>query len=199
MDRKQIAQQASQLKDKGDLLNLLNLIKKAEIEDMGFDSSMYHPFTEKQLNFYCNPNHTFHRYRQFRIKKKSGGTRQITAPKTQSFMMMLSAVNELFRSIYTPSEYAMGFTDGRSVVTNASVHLGMDYILNLDLKDFFPSIHQARVWKRLQIPPFKFNQPVANLLAGLCCMKESREDENGNRKDVFVLPQGHQPLQSSQT
>ena len=41
MDRKQIAQQASQLKNKGDLLNLLNLIKKAEIEDMGFDSSMY--------------------------------------------------------------------------------------------------------------------------------------------------------------
>ena len=190
MDRKQIVQQASLLKDKGDLLNLLNLIKKAEIEDMGFDSSMYHPFTEKQLNFYCNPNHTFHRYRQFKIKKKSGGTRQITAPRTQSFMMMLSAVNQLFRSMYTPSEYATGFTDGRSVVTNASVHLGMDYILNLDLKDFFPSIHQARVWKRLQVPPFKFNQPVANLLAGLCCMKESREDENGIKKDVFVLPQG---------
>ncbi len=190
MDRNKIAQQASHLKNKGDLLNLLNLIKKAEIEDMGIDPSMFHPFTERQLNFYCNPNHTFHRYRQFKIKKRSGGTRQITAPRTLSFMMMLSAVNQLFCSMYTPSEYAMGFTEGRSVVTNASVHLGMDYILNIDLKDFFPSIHQARVWKRLQVPPFKFNQPIANLLAGLCCMKESREDENGNKKDVFVLPQG---------
>jgi hypothetical protein len=103
MDRKVIAQQASLLKDKDDLLNLLNLIKKAEIKEMGLDVSMYHPFTEKQLNFYCNPNHTFHRYRQFKIKKKSGGTRQITAPRTQSFMMMLSAVNQLFRSMYTPS------------------------------------------------------------------------------------------------
>ena len=110
MDRKQIVQQASLLKDKADLLNLLNLIKKAEIEDMGFDSSMYRPFTEKQLNFYCNPNHTFHRYRQFKIKKKSGKeSRQITAPRTQTFMMMLSAVNQLFRSMYTPSEDAMGF------------------------------------------------------------------------------------------
>ena len=190
MDRKQIAQQASLLKDKTDLLNLLNFIKKAEIEDMGFDSSMYHPFTEKQLNFYCNPNHTFHRYRQFKIKKKSGGARQITAPRTQSFMMMLSAVNQLFRSIYTPSDYAMGFTDGRSVTTNASVHIGMEYIFNIDLKDFFPSIHQARLWKRLQVPPFNFAQPIANLLAGLCCMKESREDESGNKKDVFILPQG---------
>ena len=162
MDKIQIAQQASRLKDKGDLLNLLNQIKKAEIMDMGLDLSMYHPFTEKQLNFYCNPNHTFHRYRQFKIKKKSGGFRQITAPRRRSFMMMLSAVNQLFRSIYTPSEYAMGFTDGRSVVNNASVHLGMDYILNIDLKDFFPSIHQARVWKRLQVPPFNFSQPLAN-------------------------------------
>ena len=191
MDRKQIAQQAAQLKDKGDLLNLLNLIKKAEIEEMGLDSSMYHPFTEKQLNFYCNPSHTFHRYRQFKIKKKSGkGLRQITAPRTQTFMMMLSAVNQLFRSTYTPSEYAMGFADGRSVVTNARAHVGMNYVLNIDLKDFFPSIHQARVWKRLQLPPFNFNQPVANLIAGLCCMNDSREDEDGIMKSVFVLPQG---------
>ena len=190
MDIKQIAQLASQMKSKEDLLNLLNQIKRAEIEDMGFDSSMYHPFTEKQLNFYCNPNHVFHRYRQFKIKKKSGGFRQITAPRTQSFMMMLSAVNEIFRSMYIPSDFAMGFTDGRSVVSNASVHLGMDYVFNIDLKDFFPSIHQARIWKRLQVPPFKFNQPIANLLAGLCCMKETSEDDNGNKKSIFVLPQG---------
>lgn len=190
MDKKQIALQASQMKTKEDLLILLNLIKKAEIEDMGLDASMYHPFTEKQLNFYCNPNHTNRRYRQFKIKKKSGKLRQITAPRTHSFMMMLSAVNVMLRSMYTPSEFAMGFADGRSVVTNASVHLGMNYVFNIDLKDFFPSIHQARVWKRLQVPPFKFPQPIANLVAGLCCMKDSREDGCGNKKDEYVLPQG---------
>jgi len=190
MDRKQLALQASQIKTKEDLLNLLNLIKKAEIEERGLDSSMYHPFTEKQLNFYCNPNHTFHRYHQFKIKKKLGGFRQITAPRTQSFMMLLSAVNRLFGSMYIPSEYAMGFTNGRSVVSNASIHKGMNYVFNIDIKDFFPSIHQARIWKRIQIPPFNFPRPIANLLAGLCCMKESREDASGNKKDVYILPQG---------
>lgn len=190
MDKKQIALQASQLKSKEDLLILLNLIKKAEIEEMGLDASMYHPFTEKQLNFYCNPNHTDRRYRQFKIKKKSGGLRQITAPRTQSFMMMLSAVNVILRSMYTPSEYAMGFADGRSVVANATVHIGMNYVFNIDLKDFFPSIHQARVWKRLQVPPFKFERPIANIIAGLCCMKDSLEDAEGNNKNVYVLPQG---------
>ena len=160
MDKNEIATHAIQMKSKKDLLKLLNLIKKAEVEELGFDSSSYHPFTEKQLNFYCNPNHTFHRYRQFKIKKKSGGFRQITAPKTKCFMMMLSAVNEILRAMYTPSEYAMGFTDGRSVATNASIHLGMNYVFNTDLKDFFPSIHQARVWKRLQLAPFNFTIPI---------------------------------------
>ena len=190
MDRKQIAQQASQLKTKEDLLNLLNQIKKAEIEEMGFDASMFHPFTEKQLNFYCNPNHAFHRYRRFKIEKKSGGFRQITAPRKQTFMMMLSAVNEILKSKYTPSNYAMGFTEGRSVVTNASIHKGQNYVFNIDLKDFFPSIHQARVWKRLQVKPFCFTQPIANLIAGLCAMKEVREDEKGKKYNVYVLPQG---------
>lgn len=190
MDRNKIALQASQMKTKEDLLNLLNLIKRAEIEDMGLDSSMYYPFTEKQLNFYCNPNHTYHRYRIFRIKKKSGGFRQITAPRKQTFMMMLSAVNEILRSVYTPSDYAMGFTDGRSVVTNANVHKGQNYVFNIDLKDFFPSVHQARVWKRLQLAPYFFPIPIASFIAGLCAMKECRKDEDGTLKYVYVLPQG---------
>jgi retron-type reverse transcriptase len=105
-------------------------------------------------------------------------------------MMMLSAINELLRSMYTPSEYAMGFTDGRSVVTNANIHIGMEYVFNIDLKDFFPSIHQARVWKRLQVTPFNFSQPIANLLAGLCCMKECCKDDKGNKKNIYILPQG---------
>jgi predicted DNA binding protein len=190
MDKNEIATHAIQMKSKKDLLKLLNLIKKAEVEELGFDSSSYHPFTEKQLNFYCNPNHTFHRYRQFKIKKKSGGFRQITAPKTKCFMMMLSAVNEILRAMYTPSEYAMGFTDGRSVATNASIHLGMNYVFNTDLKDFFPSIHQARVWKRLQLAPFNFTIPIANLIAGLCAMKETHRNDDSTLTFNYVLPQG---------
>ena len=75
MDKKQIVKQASQLKSKEDLLNLLNRIKRDEIEEMGFDAFKFHPFTMRHLNYYCNPNNVFHRYRQFHIKKKSGGSR----------------------------------------------------------------------------------------------------------------------------
>lgn len=185
MDKNSIAKATQQLESKWDLLRLLNQIKLDEMTECGLSDKFY-PFTMKHLNYYCNPNNSFHRYKQFRIKKKSGGFRQITAPRNQSFMLLLRYVNEVFKAVYKPSNYAMGFTEGRSVVTNANMHKGHNYILNIDLKDFFPSIHQARVWKRLQLKPLLFKQSIANVLAGLCSMKEKTED--GNIR--FVLPQG---------
>lgn len=189
MDKKQIKQIALQMGSKEDLLNLLNLIKRDEMEELGFVDK-YHPFTTRHMNYYCNPKNTFHRFRQFKIKKKSGGYRQITAPRNKSFMFLLDCLNEVLKAVYTPSQYAMGFTEGRSVVTNASVHKGANYVFNIDLKDFFPSIEQPRIWKRLQLDPFKFPIPVASAIAGLCCMRESREMADGTKKDFYVLPQG---------
>lgn len=189
MDRTEIAQIAKQMKTKDDLLSLLNRIKRAELEEIGLQDQ-FHPFTMKHINYYCNPNNAFHRYRQFKVKKKSGGFRLITTPRNRSFMMVLSAVNELLKSMYTPSDYAMGFTEGRSVVSNASIHKGQNYVFNIDLKDFFPSIEQPRVWKRLQLAPFSFPEKIASLIAGLCSMKEVRTDDTGNQTTCYVLPQG---------
>ena len=185
MDKNSIAKATQQLETKEDLLRLFNQIKLDEMTKCGMSDKFY-PFTMKHLNYYCNPNNSFHRYKQFKIKKKSGGFRLITAPRNRSFMLLLRYVNEIFKAVYTPSDYAMGFTEGRSVVTNANRHKGHNYVFNIDLKDFFPSIHQARVWKRLQLKPLLFKQPIANVLAGLCSMKEKTED--GNIR--FVLPQG---------
>lgn len=185
MDKNDIAQTAQQMETKEDLLRLLNRIKQDEMAECDMSDKFY-PFTIKHLNYYCNPNNSFHRYKQFKIKKKSGGFRLITAPRNQSFMLLLRYVNEIFKAIYTPSDYAMGFTEGRSVVTNADIHKGHNYVFNIDLKDFFPSIHQARVWKRLQLKPMLFKQPIANILAGLCSMKQKMDDGSVR----YVLPQG---------
>lgn len=185
MDKNSIAKAAQLLETKEDLLNLLNQIKQGEMAECGMSDKFY-PFTMKHLNYYCNPNNSFHRYKQFKIKKKSGGFRLITAPRNQSFMLLLRYVNEIFKAVYTPSDYAMGFTEERSVVTNADMHKGHNYVFNIDLKDFFPSIHQARVWKRLQLKPLLFKQPIANVVAGLCSMKEKMEDGSVR----YVLPQG---------
>lgn len=156
-----------------------------ELEDCGL-SAKFHPIKMKQLNYYSNPKHTFHRYKQFEIPKKSGGKRTITAPQSGTFRFILSALNELFKALYTPSDYAMGFAESRSIVTNAEVHKGQNYIFNIDLKDFFPSIRQARVWKRLQLAPFNFSEEIARVTAGLCAMQVNEDDGTSD----FVLPQG---------
>lgn len=189
MDRAKIAKMATQMKSKEDLLSLLNRIKQAELEEIGLQDK-FHPFTMRHINYYSNPNNAFHRYNQFKVKKKTGGFRLITSPRNRSFMMMLSALNELLKSLYTPSDYAMGFTEGRSVVSNANIHKGQNYVFNIDLKDFFPSVEQPRVWKRLQLAPFNFPEKIASLIAGMCSMKEVRSYEDGRQETFYVLPQG---------
>lgn len=184
MEREQIAQLAHDMENRNDLLALLNRIKQDDAVEMGVQ---FFPFTMKQIRFYCNPNHAFHRYRQFKIKKKSGGFRLITAPRNKTYKMLLQYVNIILKALYTPSDFAMGFAQGRSVVTNAEKHLSQNYVLNIDLKDFFPSIDQARVWKRLQLEPFNFPIEVASAIAGLCCMKFTGEEDEITR---YVLPQG---------
>ena len=190
MDKTEIAQIASQMSTREDLLTLLNRIKQDEIRELGFDADKFYPFTMKQLLYYCN------RYHQFQIKKKSGGFRQITAPRNQSFMMLLQSLNEVLKAIYTPSNHAMGFTEKRSVVTNAAVHKNQNYIFNIDLKDFFPSIEQGRVMKRLTLAPFNFSPQIALLISGLCSMRVKREhpietkQHDLDKQFMYVLPQG---------
>lgn len=196
MDKTEIVQIASQMSTREDLLALLNRIKQDEIRELGFDADKFYPFTMKQLLYYCNPNHVFHRYRQFKIKKKSGGFRQIAAPRNRSFIMLLRSVNEVLKAIYTPSDYAMGFAEKRSVVTNAAVHRSQNYVFNIDLKDFFPSVEQGRVMKRLTLAPFNFSPQIALLISGLCSMRVKREQpietkqHDLDKQFMYVLPQG---------
>lgn len=189
MERTEIALIAQQMTSKEDLLALLNAVKQGDMANRGL-SAEFHPFTNKHISYYCNPNNAFHRYTNFEIKKKSGGVRKITAPRNRSFKYLLWCVNEILKSVYTPSAYAMGFAEGRSVVNNAECHKGQNYVYNIDLKDFFPSIDQARVWKRLQLKPFCFNVDIANLIAGFCAMREEVESSDDKKKYRYVLPQG---------
>ena len=180
MEKSVIRKRAAELQSKEDLLLLLNEIVKDELgKDDAFSFSM------QQLTYYSNPNNVHGRYRHFSIPKKSGGKRNIAAP-SKGLSHILYYVNILLKAIYQPSDYAMGFVEGRSVVDNAIRHIGQNYVFNTDIKNFFPSIEQPRVWKRFQLKPFNFKKPIANILAGLCCIKEKNDD--GTVK--YILPQG---------
>lgn len=164
------------IQTKADLLDLLNDIRRFRL-----DNPNYY-FRMSQLTYYSNVNRRRpSSYISFEIPKKSGGTRKISSP-CGTLMAIQECLNEIFKVMYQPSDAVMGFTSGRSIITNASKHVNMNYVFNLDLKDFFSNIRQARVWKILQLPPFSFNWSTANMIAGLCC--------NINENGESVLPQG---------
>ena len=167
-----------------DLLNLLNDLKR---EDLGKDC---HRFNLKQLNFYSNPNfNPAKRYKNFTIPKKSGGVRKISSPRG-SLKFMLTYLNVIFQAMYEPTDAAMGFVPGRSIADNAAKHVGKKYVFNTDLKDFFPSVRQARIWKILQIKPFFLNVELASVIAGLCCIQHPQKKTDRKGKIIGVLPQG---------
>lgn len=176
MERTSIIDRLRKVKTLEDFAELLNDIKQDE-----FGTAKY-KISEKQLRHFSSPEIYADRYRTFKIRKKSGGVREINAPCYQ-LKVILYILNKVFQAVYSPSKAAMGFSEGRSVVTNASIHTGHHYVFNIDLENFFPSIPQARVWKRLQLPPFNFPIEIANVVAGLCCHK----NEDGTKN---VLPQG---------
>lgn len=157
-------------------MDSLNAIKRSSF------SSVQYSFSEKMLKYFASDTCAPRRFRAFHIHKKNGGLREIKKPCRQ-LDVILTCVNTLLRSLYEPSDAAMGFAKGRSILKNAQAHVGHNYVFNIDLKDFFTSIPQARVWKRLQLPPFNLSPNIANVLAGLCCCYN--QDTNTN-----VLPQG---------
>lgn len=183
MDKEQLIARAHGLENRQDLLDLLN-----EIKDELAGDKVY-PFTRRQIGILSNPNKDSNRYNTFEIPKKSGGAREICAPNGNLKWLQL-CLNEIFKALYRPSAHAMGFTEGRSIVDNARVHTNQNYVFNIDLKDFFPSIDQARVWKRLQLEPFNFNAKVAGVIAGICSIKTVRYDEGDTCNERYVLPQG---------
>ena len=164
------------MKTQEEFAQLLNDIKT---DEFGVTKNR---ITGKQLRHFSSPKIYGKRYKTFHIRKKSGGVREINAPCYQ-LKLILYLLNKVFQAVHEPSKSAMGFTEGRSVVSNALTHTGHNYVFNIDLENFFPSIPQARVWKRLQLPPFNLSQEVANVVAGLCC----HTNEDGTKN---VLPQG---------
>ena len=97
------------------------------------------------------------RYHSFEIKKKNGGMRTIHAPE-HKLKVVLQCINLMFQTVFTPHSAAYGFVEGKSVVDNADLHCDNNYVFNIDLKDFFPSIEIGRILNRLSLPPFNFNK-----------------------------------------
>ena len=138
------------MQSKEDLLQLMNEVKPIIYGEKTV------LFEMKQLTWYSNPKLAKNRYTSFTIKKKSGAERTIHAP-VKGLKAIQKTLSFILQCVYEPHKSATGFVREKSIVDNAKEHIGSKYVYNIDLKDFFPSIDQARVWKCLQLQPFYLN------------------------------------------
>lgn len=150
--------------------------------------------TLKELRFlaFSRKVSTVSHYRKFYLPKKSGGKRLISAPmprlKKAQYWILENILNKV-----AVHQSVHGFTLNRSIISNAQLHVGKKVVLNIDVKDFFPSIHFKRVKGLLQ--QLGYAEKIATILALLCTEAVTEEVEidgknyfvqKGNR----VLPQG---------
>ena len=131
-------------------------------------------------------------YHKFYMPKKSGGRRLISAPmprlkKTQHWLL-----ENVFNKVEL-HKAANGFAVNRSIVTNATAHVGKELVLNMDVKDFFPSVHFKRVKGLLQ--HLGYCEKIAAIISLICTEAVTDEVEIDGKnyfvqKSERVLPQG---------
>ncbi len=108
-------------------------------------------------------------YTTFSKPKRAGGFRLIYAPHWP-LLNIQRKILELLEEVYHPSPRVMGFVKERGIKENASMHVGKRLILNIDLQDYFPSIHFGRVRGRLLAAPYNLTNDVATSIASLCTL-----------------------------
>ncbi len=159
--------------------------------------SKSHPIRLKSFTYYSNPRIAKHRYASFEVPKKNGGSRTIHAPNS-GLKALQKPISLLLQCLFEEHRAATGFVFGKSIVDNAKVHTNKNYVFNMDMKDFFPSIDKPRFWKRLQYPPFNLNEKhgrleLANRISAICFETMTVEriiEGEWHQVQRDVLPQG---------
>lgn len=106
-------------------------------------------------------------YTEFEISKKNGSKRIIHKP-TDTLMELQRKLTEILYQNFSSHINAHGFVPSKDIVTNAEIHVGKKYVLNLDLENFFENISYARV-SNMFLRYFKLVPKVAHTLANICC------------------------------
>ena len=130
----------------------------AKLLEYRYDGLVYH--------LYRTPEEK--KYETFLITKKSGGLRTINAP-TPKIKHIQRRLNEILQNAYLPKPVVFGFTHGKNIVDNAGKHKKKNWVLNIDLENFFPSINFGHVRGMFMHKPYNLPAEVATALAKICC------------------------------
>ena len=149
MDRKKIKEQFLKLKTREDVATILGI-------------------SEKSLRYFLYKRRPENMYHTFKIPKKDGTTREISAPdkELREIQRKLSSV---LSAVYEPKVCAYGFINEKNNVGNAKQHTKKRLVFNIDLKDFFSQIHFGRVRGMLMNAPYSLPNEAATTIAQIAC------------------------------
>jgi RNA-directed DNA polymerase len=105
-------------------------------------------------------------YSHFTLPKRAGGVRFITAPNARLLFLQRKLLC-VFTGMYKPRKSVHGFVATRSAISNAEEHINRNHVLNIDLKDFFPSITEGRISGLLKV--LGIPNDVRSAILSICC------------------------------
>jgi RNA-directed DNA polymerase len=143
---------------KNEFLSLETKKDVARLLDVSYDQLIYHLYKVPEDK----------KYKEFSILKKAGSPRIISAP-ISALKILQRKLSQVLYAVYEPKATVHGFLPGRSITTNAKQHVRKRYVLNIDLKDFFDSVHFGRVRGIFMAPPYNRPEEVSTMLAKICC------------------------------
>ena len=108
-------------------------------------------------------------YFEFEIKKSNGGTRKISAPRTELKGIQRAILDKILHKIPC-SDSCFAYVKGRNAVDAARHLSGHKAVLHLDIKDFFPTITRKRVFGLFRTNGF--NNNVSFILSKLSTLNE---------------------------
>ena len=107
-------------------------------------------------------------YSYFKLSKRSGGYRTISAPDTILLNIQKIIYKRILLSVNVHPA-SMGFRQNISVTHNAKAHLRNKQILKADIADFFGSIKKYRIIKAFERIGYPAN--ISQVLAELCTLE----------------------------
>lgn len=84
-------------------------------------------------------------YKNFPVAKRTGGKRWISIP-VPPLMAVQKWINANILNLVVPNTAAFAYVPGRKLIDHARLHCGADWLVKVDIKDFFSNISEKQVF-----------------------------------------------------
>lgn len=104
-------------------------------------------------------------YKTYTIPKKSGKLRTISQPSKKLKGLQSWILVNILNKIQVSSS-CKGFRKGSSILDNAIPHKGANTVLNIDFKDFFPTVNSKQVYNIFKT--IGYNKLISTVFTNIC-------------------------------